>query len=257
MRAMMIGDVFAGAGMRALLARLPELREEHRPDVVVVNCENAAAGVGTSPRQAKELLDAGVDVLTGGNHTLNKPEIHPMLEAEPRMLRPANIAVRAPGRGLVTVETAAGPVSVINVMGSVFLTAAQSPFAIIDDLVESARRAAPVVLVDMHAEATSEKIALGHHLAGRVTAVVGTHTHVQTADARVLAGGTAFITDLGMTGPHDSVIGVRTEIILRRFLHGTGGRFEPADGGVLVQGAIIDAGDDGRATAIEAFSIEG
>lgn len=257
MRALMIGDVFAGVGMRALLTRLPELREEHRPDVVVVNCENSAAGVGTSPRQAKELLDAGVDVLTGGNHTLNKPEIHPMLEAEPRMLRPANIAVRAPGRGLTTVETAAGPVSVINVMGSVFLTSAQSPFAIIDDLVEKARRAAPVVLVDMHAEATSEKIALGHHLAGRVTAVVGTHTHVQTADARILRGGTAFISDLGMTGPHDSVIGVRTEIILRRFLNGTGGRFEPADEGVLVQGVVIDAGDDGRATAIEAFSIEG
>ncbi len=257
MRAMMIGDVFAGVGMRALLDRLPELREAHRPDVVVVNCENAAAGVGTSPRQAKELLDAGVDVLTGGNHTLHKQEILPMLEAEPRMLRPANIAVRAPGRGLVTVETAAGPVSVINVMGSVFLTAAQSPFAVIDDLVERARRSAAVVLVDMHAEATSEKIALAHHLTGRVTAVVGTHTHVQTADARVLGGATAYISDLGMTGPHDSVIGVRTEIVLRRFLSNASGRFEPAEGGVLVQGAVIDADDAGAATAIEAFSIEG
>lgn len=257
MRAMMIGDVVAGVGMRALLARLPELRELHRPDIVVVNAENAAAGAGTSPRQAKDLLDAGVDVLTGGNHTLQKPEILPMLEAEPRMLRPANIAVRAPGRGIVTVETPAGPVSVINVMGSVFLTAAQSPFAVIDDLVEQARRGADVVLVDIHAEATSEKIALAYHLAGRVTAVVGTHTHVQTADARVLAGGTAAITDLGMTGPHDSVIGVRTEIVLRRFLTNASGRFEPADGGVLVQGVIIDADDTGRATAVEAFSVEG
>ncbi len=256
MRAMMIGDVVAGVGMRALLARLPDLRELHRPDIVVVNAENAAAGAGTSPRQAKDLLDAGVDVLTGGNHTLQKPEILPMLEAEPRMLRPANIAVRAPGRGIVTVETPAGPVSVINVMGSVFLTAAQSPFAVIDDLVEQARRGADVVLVDIHAEATSEKIALAYHLAGRVTAVVGTHTHVQTADARVLAGGTAAITDLGMTGPHDSVIGVRTEIVLRRFLTNASGRFEPADGGVLVQGVIIDADDTGRATAIEAFSVE-
>lgn len=256
MRALMIGDVFAGVGMRALLARLPELREEHRPDVVVVNAENAAAGVGTSPRQARDLLDAGVDVLTGGNHSLQKAEIHPMLETEPRMLRPANIAVRAPGRGLAVVETPAGPVAVINVMGAVFLTAAQSPFAIIDDLVEQARERADVVLVDVHAEATSEKIALARHLDGRVTAVVGTHTHVQTADARVLAGGTAYLTDLGMTGPHDSVIGVRAEIVLRRFLHGSGGRFEPAEGGVLVQGALIDAGADGRATAIRAFSVE-
>jgi hypothetical protein len=157
---------------------------------------------------------------------------------------------------MTTVETAAGPVSVVNVMGSVFLTAAHSPFAVIDELVERARAAAPVVLVDIHAEATSEKIAMAHHLKGRVTAVVGTHTHVQTADARVLPGGTAFISDLGMTGPHDSVIGVRTEIVLRRFLTSAPGRFEPADGGLLVQGVVIDADDQGRATAIQAFSIE-
>lgn len=242
--------------MRALLEALPALREEHRPDLVVVNAENAAAGAGTSPRQARDLLDAGVDVLTGGNHTLQKAEIHGMLESEPRMLRPANIAVRAPGRGITTVESPAGPVSVINVMGSVFLTAAHSPFAVIDELVEEARRRADVVLVDIHAEATSEKIALAHHLTGRVTAVVGTHTHVQTADARILGGATAYVTDLGMTGPHDSVIGVRTEIVLRRFLTAASGRFEPADGGVLVQGAIVDAQADGRATAISTFSRE-
>lgn len=257
MRAILVGDVVGGVGMRALLARLPGLREEHHPDVVVVNAENAAAGAGTSARQARDLLEAGVDVLTGGNHTLQKAEIHPVLEAEPRVLRPANIAVRAPGRGLVTVETPAGPVSVVNVMGSVFLTAAQSPFAVIDDLVEQARRAAPFVLVDIHAEATSEKIALAHHLAGRVTAVVGTHTHVQTADARLFPGGTAYVTDLGMTGPHDSVIGVRADVVLRRFLSNAPGRFEPADGGVLVQGAVVDAGADGRATAISTFSLEG
>ena len=257
MRVIFVGDVVGGVGMRALLARLPDLRETHRPDMVVVNAENAAAGAGTSPRQARDLLDAGVDVLTGGNHTLQKSEIYGMLETEPRMLRPANIAVRAPGRGIATVESPAGPVSVINVMGSVFLTAAQSPFAVIDDLVEQARRDADVVLVDIHAEATSEKIALAHHLTGRVTAVVGTHTHVQTADARILGGQTAYVTDLGMTGPHDSVIGVRTDIVLRRFLTAGPGRFEPADGGLLVQGAIVDAEADGRATAISTFSLEG
>jgi metallophosphoesterase (TIGR00282 family) len=255
-RVIFVGDVVGGVGMRALLEALPALREEHRPDLVVVNAENAAAGAGTSPRQARDLLDAGVDVLTGGNHTLQKAEIHGMLESEPRMLRPANIAVRAPGRGITTVESPAGPVSVINVMGSVFLTAAHSPFAVIDELVEEARRRADVVLVDIHAEATSEKIALAHHLTGRVTAVVGTHTHVQTADARILGGATAYVTDLGMTGPHDSVIGVRTEIVLRRFLTAASGRFEPADGGVLVQGAIVDAQADGRATAISTFSRE-
>jgi 2',3'-cyclic-nucleotide 2'-phosphodiesterase len=256
MRALLVGDVVGGVGMRALLARLPELRAAHRPDVVVVNAENAAAGAGTSARQARDLLAAGVDVLTGGNHTLRKPEVYPLLESEPRMLRPANIAVRAPGRGITTVATPAGPVSVVNVLGAVFMTAAQSPFAVIDDLVARARRDAPVVLVDVHAEATSEKLALAWHLAGRATAVVGTHTHVQTADARVLPGGTAFICDLGMTGPHDSVIGVRTELALGRFVTGSPARFEPADEGVRVQGAVVEADRDGRAVSIEAFSVD-
>jgi len=256
-RALLIGDVVGGVGLKALLARLPGLRDDHAPDVVVVNAENAAAGAGTSPRQAHDLLEAGVDVITGGNHTLQKREIYPLLQSEPRLLRPANIAVRAPGRGLVTVETAAGPVSVVNVMGSVFMTAAHSPFAVIDDLVDQARRGAEVVLVDVHAEATSEKIALGWHLDGRVSAVVGTHTHVQTADARVLPKGTAYVSDLGMTGPHDSVIGVRTDLILQRFLTGSPGRFEPADENVLVQGAVVDIGAGGRATAITTFSVPG
>jgi 2',3'-cyclic-nucleotide 2'-phosphodiesterase len=256
-RALLVGDVVGGVGLRALLARLPDLREAHRPDVVVVNAENAADGAGTSPRQARDLLDAGVDVLTGGNHTLQKRDIYPVLAAEPRVLRPANIAVSAPGSGAVTVETPAGPVSVVNVMGTVFMTAAHSPFAVIDDLVEEARRRADVVLVDVHAEATSEKIALGWHLDGRVSAVVGTHTHVQTADARVLPKGTAYVSDLGMTGPHDSVIGVRTDLILQRFLTGSPGRFEPADENVLVQGAVVEIGPDGRATAIETFSLPG
>lgn len=252
----MVGDVVGGVGLRALLAHLPALRERHRPDVVVVNAENAAAGSGTAPRQVSDLLDAGVDVITGGNHSLRRAETLPLFASEPRLLRPENIAVRAPGRGHVTVETPAGPVAVINIMGSVFMDVSASPFLLVDDMVARARAGAGWVLVDLHAEATSEKVAMGHHLDGRVTAVVGTHTHVQTADARVLAGGTAYITDLGMTGPHDSVIGVHKEIILRRFLTGAGGRFEPADGGVLVQGAVIEAGDDGRATAIEAFSVE-
>lgn len=253
---LIVGDVVGGVGLRALLDQLPLLRERYRPDAVVVNCENAAAGSGTSPRQVKDLLDAGVDVLTGGNHSLRRSETMTLFASEPRLLRPANIAVRAPGSGLATVETAAGPLAVINVMGAVFLDVAQSPFQVIDGLVERARAHADVVLVDMHAEATSEKVALGRYLDGRVSAVVGTHTHVQTADARVLAGGTAYVTDLGMTGPHDSVIGVETQIILNRFLTGAPGRFEVASGGVLVQGAVIDTDERGRASAISTFSID-
>jgi metallophosphoesterase (TIGR00282 family) len=255
MRALMIGDVVGGVGLRALLARLPALREELAPDLIVVNAENAADGVGTSPRQARDLLDAGVHVLTGGNHTLRKREIYPVLSSDPRVLRPHNAAVKAPGSGIAVVETAAGPAAVVNLQGTVFMDAAHSPFAVVDELVEQARARADWVFVDIHAEATSEKLAMGHHLDGRVTGVVGTHTHVQTADARVLAGGTAYLTDLGMTGPHDSVIGVRTDVILQRFLTGAPGRFATAEGGVLVQGAVIDAGPDGRATAIATLSL--
>jgi 2',3'-cyclic-nucleotide 2'-phosphodiesterase len=255
-RILAIGDVFGGVGLRACIAALPALREQYAPHFIVINAENAASGAGTSARQAKDLLAAGADVLTGGNHTFRQKDIYPLLEAEPRVLRPVNIAVRAPGRGTVTVKASSGePVAVINLLGAVFLTASASPFAIIDDLVEAARREAAIIVVDIHAEATSEKVALARHLDGRVSAVVGTHTHVQTADARVFAGGTAYITDLGMTGPHDSVIGVRTEQVLRRFLTSQSGGFDPAEGEVLVQGAVIDVGADGRATGIFAISV--
>jgi metallophosphoesterase (TIGR00282 family) len=258
LRILFVGDVFGTVGLKALLAKLPQLREVHRPTMVVVNAENAAGGSGTSGRQAKELLDAGIDVLTGGNHTLRQTDLFPLLEADKRVLRPDNMAPKAPGRGYVVVDVAGGfRVGVINLLGSVFMDAAHSPFAVVDALVERARRETRWVVVDIHAEATSEKVALSRHLDGRVTAVVGTHTHVQTADARVLPGGTAYMTDLGMTGPHDGVIGVRSDIVLRRFLSGSSGRFEPADGEVLVQGAIVEAGADGLATSIAAFSISG
>lgn len=256
LRILVVGDVFAGSGLEALLAALPRLREEHGPHMVVVNAENAAGGSGTSAKQARRLLDAGVDVLTGGNHTLRQTDLFAVLETEPRVLRPENIAVRAPGRGTAIVDVAGGfRVAVINLMGSVFMDVAQSPFAMVDQLVARARRETPFVLVDLHAEATSEKVAMGRHLDGQVTAVLGTHTHVQTADARVLPGGTAYMTDLGMTGPHGGVIGVRSDIILRRFLTGSSGRFEPADEEILVQGAVVDAAPDGRATAIRAFTL--
>jgi metallophosphoesterase (TIGR00282 family) len=255
-RAVLIGDVVAGVGMRALLAALPGLRERYRPHLVVVNAENAADGTGTSARQARELLAAGADVLTGGNHSLKRRDFHEVLRDEPRVLRPANLpGTGVPGRGLVVVETPAGPAAVVNVQGSVFMEASAPPFEILDALVDEACAGARFVFVDVHAEATSEKVAIGRHLDGRVSAVVGTHTHVQTADARVFAGGTAYMTDLGMTGPHDSVIGVRSDIIVDRFRTGARGRFEPADGEVLVQGAAVTCGPGGRALAIEAISL--
>jgi metallophosphoesterase (TIGR00282 family) len=252
----LVGDVFGTVGLRAFLGQLPALREELRPHAVIVNAENSANGAGTSAKQAKELLAAGVDVLTGGNHTLRQSDLYPLLESDPRVLRPDNLAARAPGRGVAIVDVAGGfRLGVVNLIGSVFMDSAHSPFAVVDALVDRMLRETRFVVVDIHAEATSEKVALSRHLDGRVTAVVGTHTHVQTADARVLPGGTAYMTDLGMTGPHDGVIGVRSDIILRRFLAGAPGRFEPADGEVLVQGALVTAGGDGRATAIDPFSV--
>jgi metallophosphoesterase (TIGR00282 family) len=252
----LVGDVFGTVGLRAFLGQLPALREELRPHAVIVNAENSANGAGTSAKQAKELLAAGVDVLTGGNHTLRQSDLYPLLESDPRVLRPDNLAARAPGRGVAIVDVAGGfRLGVVNRIGSGFMNSAHSPFAVVDALVDRMLRETRFVVVDIHAEATSEKVALSRHLDGRVTAVVGTHTHVQTADARVLPGGTAYMTDLGMTGPHDGVIGVRSDIILRRFLAGAPGRFEPADGEVLVQGALVTAGGDGRATAIDPFSV--
>jgi 2',3'-cyclic-nucleotide 2'-phosphodiesterase len=237
-------------------AVLPRLRAEHEPDLVVVNAENAASGSGTTPKQAAALFAAGADVLTGGNHTFRRNEFFATLEQDARVLRPANLSTRGPGSGRVVVDARGGfRVGVINLIGSVFIEAAQSPFAVADNLVDRMRRETPLIIVDMHAEATSEKIALARHLDGRVTAVVGTHTHVPTADERVLAGGTAYITDLGMSGPHDSVIGVRDEPVLRRFLTGMPARWEPATGDVRVQGVVIEADPGGRATAITRFDI--
>jgi metallophosphoesterase (TIGR00282 family) len=218
-----------------------------------VNGENAADGRGITAKISERILAAGADVITLGNWVWGQQGFGPYLSGSDRVIRPANLSPSSPGRGL----TAHDGVAVINLLGQMTLTPFESAFVAADRLVEEARREAPVVVVDFHAEATSEKVAMARYLDGRVTAVIGTHTHVQTADARVLAGGTAYVTDLGMTGPHDSVIGVRTETILRRFITGSSGRFEPADGGVLVQGAVVDAGGDGRATAVRTFSVEG
>jgi metallophosphoesterase (TIGR00282 family) len=249
--------VFATAGRKAVEERLPGLREELDVDFCVVNGENAADGAGITPRLADRLLAAGADVVTLGNHTWRRSEIGPYLERSDRVIRPANFAAATPGRGLAGARSRGGePVAVIDVMGQLFLGTPVSMFEQIDGLVDEARAQARVVVVDVHAEATSEKIALARWLDGRVTAVLGTHTHVQTADARVQPGGTAAMTDVGMTGPHDSVIGVRAELAIHRMRTGLPVRFQPAEGGVRLEGALVACDAGGRATSCEPVRLE-
>jgi metallophosphoesterase (TIGR00282 family) len=217
-----------------------------------VNAENTADGAGLTPRLADRLLRAGADVLTLGNHVWRRREIGPYLETSDRVVRPANLATSSPGRGLAVAQADDGTsVAVLNLQGLLFMSTPVSPFEVVDELVEQACAAAKVVLVDFHAEATSEKVAMARVLDGKVTAVIGTHTHVQTNDARVQPGGTAAITDAGMTGPHDSVIGVKAELAIGRMRTGMGVRFEPAEGGVRIEGALVECDADGRALSCE------
>jgi len=257
MRILFLADVFGSPGRHAVEERLPGLREELGVEFCVVNGENAADGRGLTPKLADKILAAGADVVTLGNHTWARDEIGPYLEQSERVIRPANLASGSPGRGLAVAPAADGTlVAVINLMGLLFLDVPRGPFELVDSLVEDARKQAKVVIVDFHAEATSEKVAIARWLDGKVTAVIGTHTHVQTSDARIQPGGTAAITDAGMTGPHDSVIGVEADLAIRRMRTGMPTRFRPAEGGVRLEGAIVDCDADGRATAIEALRID-
>ena len=257
MRILFVGDVVGRPGRDAVTSLLPSLRERLDVDACVVNGENVANGVGITPRLAEVLREAGADAITLGNHTWRREEIGPYLASSSSVVRPANMPAGAPGRGLTVVEARAGTrVAVINLLGSLFLDPAHSMWELVDDLVEEARRSTPVIVVDVHAEATSEKVALAAWLDGRVTAVLGTHTHVQTSDARVLPGGTAALTDVGMTGPHDSVIGVEAELAIRRMRTGMPVRFETASGGVRLEGALVTCDPaTGRASAIEPLRI--
>jgi metallophosphoesterase (TIGR00282 family) len=256
LRILFVADVFGTPGRVAVEERLPTLKEEFEVGFCVVNAENAADGAGLTPRLADRLLAAGADALTLGNHVWRRREIGPYLETAERVVRPANLASGSPGRGLAVVAAEDGtPVAVLNLQGLLFMSTPVSPFEVVDALVEEAREAARIVLVDFHAEATSEKIALSRILDGRVTAVFGTHTHVQTSDARVQSGGTAAITDAGMTGPHDSVIGVKAELAIRRMRTGIGVRFEPAEGDVRIEGALVECDADGRALSCEAVRV--
>ena len=262
MRILFIGDIFGRPGRTIVKDRLPGLVKQHGIDLVVANGENAAAGFGITPPLAEELFDLGIDVLTSGNHVWDKREIidyfqtadgNPYSPAR-RLLRPANYTPGMPGTGLYEGKKKDVPYAVMNLQGRVFMTANDDPFRVADQLLQ--KISAKIVLVDFHAEATSEKVALGWHLDGRVTAVLGTHTHVPTADARVLPGGTAHVTDVGMTGPYDSVIGVKKELVVAKFLNNMPTRFEAATGDVRLCAVVIDADESsGKARSIERLMI--
>jgi metallophosphoesterase (TIGR00282 family) len=246
-----VGDVVGGIGRRTFAALLPALREEHRPDFVIVNGENAAGGVGITAKTARELLEVGADAITLGNHAYRHREVYGFLDEEARVVRPANYPRGSPGRGHTIVEASGIRLGVVNLSGQVFLQAVRSPFAEVDALLAELRGQVDAVLVDMHAEATSEKVAMGWHLDGRVLACVGTHTHVATADARVLPGGTAYVTDVGMTGPRGGVIGVKREQALERFLTLTQVRFETSNEDPWLNAVLVEGDADARALAIE------
>ncbi len=256
MRILFIGDVVGRPGRQLVKTGLAALMSRHEVDLVIVNAENAAAGFGITREIGDELLDLGVDVMTSGNHIWDKKEALDYIGTEPRLLRPANYPAGAPGNGSYVARTRDGVnVGVINVMGRVFMLNIDDPFAVVLREIEAIRQRARVVFVDFHAEATSEKAAMGWHLDGKVTAVVGTHTHVQTADERILPRGTAFLTDAGMTGPHDSIIGVEVEPALGKFLNALPARFETASANPRLNAVLVDADEKtGLATGIERLS---
>jgi metallophosphoesterase (TIGR00282 family) len=253
MQILFIGDVFGRPGRDLVRRALPPLVHRYAIDFTIANVENAAAGAGITRDTGEELLGRGIDVMTTGNHVWDKREAVTYVGAEPRLLRPLNMSATAPGRGVTVARTAAGrPVGVINVMGRVFMPPVDDPFAAAGAAVERLRDDCRIIVVDIHAEASAEKVAMGWHLAGKVSAVIGTHTHIPTADSRILPGGTAYQTDAGMTGPHDSIIGVQRDAALARFLTGMPQRMEPAEDHPRLQAVVISVDDQtGRATAIE------
>ncbi len=256
-RLLFIGDIMGKPGRELVRQALPALVAHHRIDFVIANGENAAAGFGITPDLTEELLRYGVHVLTGGNHSWDKKEILPYIGGQPRLLRPANFPPGAPGRGRIISTTTSGVrIAVINVIGRVFMTALDDPFRVVLEQIDAVRHDVALIFVDFHAEATSEKVAMGWHLDGKVTAIVGTHTHVATADERVLPHGTAYITDVGMTGAQDSVIGVDRRAILQRFLTGLPQRFETSTENPRLNAVLVAADEStGRATSIERISL--
>ncbi len=251
MRILFIGDIVGRPGRAGLAAAMPELRERHSPDLVIANGENTAGGLGITEKTARELFEMGVGVITTGNHVYRHRDAYDFLDRADRVIRPANYMAGNPGRGHTVVPVGDRRVGVVNLSGSVQLRAARSPFPEVDGLIGRLEDDADAVVVDFHAEVTSEKVAMGWHLDGRVAACLGTHTHVPTADARVLPGGTAFITDVGMTGSRAGVIGVRREQAVESFRTQMPVKFDTADEDVWINAVVVGVRDDGLADSIE------
>lgn len=256
MKVLMLGDVVAKPGRIAVLERIQDLREQHQIDLAIMNAENLAGGFSVTPSLCEQLFATGIDVMTSGNHIFDKKEAIDYIRKQPRLLRPANYPPKTPGSGYWVGEVKGVKVAVINVMGRVFMPPSDDPFRIVDEVVRSLPADAKVRLVDVHAEATSEKVAMGWFLDGRVSAVVGTHTHVQTADERILPEGTAYLSDLGMTGSYAGVIGMNKADVIARFTSVIAKRAEHASGQVRICAAVIDVDETtGRARSIERLSL--
>ena len=256
MKVLMIGDVVSKPGRIAVLERIQDLREQHHIDLAIMNAENLAGGFSVTPQLCEQLFSSGIDVMTSGNHIFDKKEAVEYIRKQPRLLRPANYPPKTPGSGYWVGDVNGTKVAVMNVMGRVFMPPSDDPFRIIDSVLESLPAETTVRLVDVHAEATSEKVAMGWHLDGRVSAVVGTHTHVQTADERILPGGTAYLTDLGMTGSYAGVIGMDKADVLARFTSATARRADHSTGDVRICGALIDIDEStGRANGIQRVNL--
>jgi len=252
MRILFIGDIVGSPGRRIILERLEDIVSNEQADLVIANGENAASGFGITPRLTEELLSAGIEVLSGGNHIWDRKEILDFIPREPRLLRPANFPAASPGSGLFCGTSRQGtPYAVLSLQGRIFMASNDDPFSVADRELAKLQPETKVIIVDMHAEATSEKLAMGWYLDGRVSAVVGTHTHVATADEQILPGGTAYITDVGMTGPHDSVIGMEKGAVIKRFLDGMPVHFEVATGDIQMNAVLIEVDSvSGRAVSV-------
>ena len=257
MKVIIVGDIVGKPGRKILSSMLKRLKEEHEAEFVVANAENAAEGAGVVPKVGDEILNAGVDVMTSGNHIFDKKDVIPYIENQPRLLRPANYSPEAPGRGLWLGSTVSGTqVAVINIQGRIFMPPTVCPFRTADRLLEEVGKRASVIIVDHHAEATSEKLAMGRYLDGRVSVVVGTHTHVQTADEQLLPGGTGYITDLGMTGPYDGVIGVEAQLVITRFIRGLPVRYQTAHDKAQLHGVVVEIDErNGKSIAIKRLQV--
>ncbi len=251
MRLLFVGDVYGKIGRQMIQDYLPKLKSTYRPSVTIVNGENAASGRGITEEIYKVIMSSGADVVTMGNHTWDNKAIFEFIDSAKRMVRPANFPEGTPGTGIVYTNFNGTEVAVINLQGRVFLPAIDDPFKKADALIEEAKKRTPIIFVDFHAEATSEKMALAWYLDGRVTAVVGTHTHVPTADERILPGGTAYVTDVGMTGPYDGIIGVKRDTVIQKFLTALPARFESETGSGQLSAVVIDVNPEtGHATKI-------